>query len=244
MRSVLIFGVVMCALPLAGQEIQAETYALPDDPTEPVITLDYRGDRLTRIDEAPTLSIFADGRVVMPQSYAHTKAYQGQISPAELQGLLDFIIRDNRFFDYDAEAVRAKVEGQRRQPIPLHLSTTVIRVQADDRAQEIRYHALGRGPMVEETQRLLAVQQRLDQLMSVVKLGGKDRVDQWLELANRELGSKFSDAAPLRAEDLTSGGQRANGSIYVRFVRPDAASVTIDVDASGERHVTVAPAEL
>ena len=234
----------------AGHGAHGQTYLLPQDPAAPVITLDYRGDRLKRIDEAPTLSILASGSVIMPQSYAHTRAYEGQISEAELQGLLDFIIRENRFFDYNSEAVDAKLSRLWRQPLPAHLSTTVISVNADNQTKEIRCHALGHGPQVEETERLLAIKHRLNRLMSTVKLGGSAEVAKWVEIANQNLGLKSLkslDAAPLTAEDLEGVGQAGDGSSYIRFVRRDVAKttmVTIDVTADGENHVTVAQGDL
>ncbi len=249
MRSIMLVlaGVATTAMFMAAQGVQAQIYPLPQDPAEPVITLDYQGDRLRCIDPAPTLSILADGRVVMPQSYAHTQAYEDQISDAELQELLDFIIRENQFFDYEEETVEAKLSTLERQPLPIHLSTTVILVNADNQTKEVRCPALGHGPMVEETTRLLAVKQRLDQLMSVAKLGGKVEVASWLGLANRELSSKYPDATPLISEDLESGARRADGSIHARFVRRDDAettSVTIDITADGERYLTTAQEDL
>lgn len=245
MRSTMLMfaGVAATTMLVADPGAQAQTYVVPEDPAEPVITLDYQGGRLQRIDDAPTLSILANGTVLMPQSYAHTRAYEDKISEAELQELLDFIIRENRFFDYDSGTVDAKSSTLERQPLPVHLSTTFIGVSADKRRKEVRYAALGHRPMVEETRRILAIKERLEQLMSVVKLGGRDKLANWLALANRELGLKSLDAEPLISEDLEGGGQRADGSIYVRFVRRDGTmktSVTIDVNADGERYVTVA----
>jgi len=242
--------IVTTGIFMTGPE-QAQAYVLPQDPAEPVITLDFQGSRLKRIDDAPTLSILANGTVVMPQSYAHSKAYEDQISEAELQELLDFIIRENRFFNYDSETVEAKLSTMERQPLPVHFSTTVISVNADNRSKLVRSDALGHGPMVEETEQLLAIKKRLEQLMSVVKLGGRDEVTSWLTIANKEFGLKSLEGAslmpasdaPLKSEDLQSVGRWDDGSMYVRFLRREGARstiVTINITAEGERHVTVA----
>lgn len=243
--------IVMTVIFMTGPGIQAQTYVLPQDPAEPVITLDFQGSRLKRIDDAPTLSILANGTVVIPQCYAHTMAYEHQINEAELQELLDFIIRENRFFDYDSETLKAKLSTMERQPLPVHLSTTVIGVNADNQLKVVRSYALGHGPMAEETEQLLAIRQRLEQLMSVVKLGGRDEVTNWLAIANREFGLKSPEgaslmsasAAPLKSDDLQSVGRWADGSMYVRFLRREGATtttVTINITAEGEHHVTVA----
>lgn len=253
----ILASIAMIAMFIASPVLQAQNYTLPQDPTTPVITLDYQGDRLQRINDAPTLTILMNGDVIMPQSYAHTQAYQGQISEAELQQLLDFIIRENKFFDYDADRIGAKLSELEHQPLPVHFSTTVISVNAELRAKEVRLPALGRGPMVKETRQMLAIKQRLDKLMSYIKLGGAEQVAKLLAIANYELDMKIHNTARLSAEglqvpssvelltsdDLESGGQRADGSIYVRFKQNDgsaAASVTIDIGVDGQRLVTVA----
>ncbi len=264
MRSIklMLTGLVTIVIFMTAPIAQAKTYVLPQDLAKPVITLDYQGNRLQRINDAPTLSILANGSVLMPKSYAHSKAYAYQINETELQELLDFIIRENHFFDYDSETVRAKSSTLERQRLPVHFTTTVITVNADNQEKEVRVASLGYGPMVEETKMLLAIKQRLDQLMSVVKLGGIAELDNWVEIANNEFNLKSSASENLivetqenqkqigggsiygqfRPEDLQSGGQRADGSTYVRFVRRNSTtmtSVTIDITADGERYVTV-----
>ena len=243
LAGVVLSILAMIVLPVPALSAQVPTYQLPQNSSAPVITLDYQGNRLTRINDAPTLSILANGKVLMPQSYAHTRAYQGQISQLELQQLLDFIIRLNRIFDYDPDMVKRKLSSVRTQPLPAHFSTTVIRVNAANQEKEIRYAAVGHGPAVTETNRVRAITKRLEQLMSVVKLGGTAELTNWLNAANQELALKSSSAAPFKAEDLEDAVRREDGSVHVRFARTDGTSitsVTTDLTADGERLVTVA----
>lgn len=250
--ALVLSGATIAGMLLVGLGVQAQTYALPEDPSEPVIVLDYQGGRLKRIDDAPALSILADGRVQIPQLYAHTRAYEGRISSDELQDLLRFILDENRFFDREPEALRTDGAGARRHPLPLHLASTVLRVQADQQVNEVRYRsdlsparaAVDRkGSAAQEVFRLLAIEHRLEQIMAMVKLGGPSEVARWLESANDELGVEYPDAERLVADDLEGGTRRADGSVHVRFVRRDdvaTTSVTIDLTANGERYVTVA----
>ena len=70
-----------------------------------VISLDYRGERLQRLVQDPTLRVFSDGSVLMPQIYAHSKSYRYQMAPDEVQELLDFMQAEG-FFGADFVAPR------------------------------------------------------------------------------------------------------------------------------------------
>ncbi len=95
----LLAGMTLGAIIMTNTVSQAQEYTLSADPTAAVITMDNQGDRLKRIDDSPTISILADGTIIMPQSYSHSLAYQGQISAEDLQQLLGFIIEQNQFFN-------------------------------------------------------------------------------------------------------------------------------------------------
>lgn len=246
-----LVGLVMSAAIIAGSALSAQEYTLPKQSNAAVITIDYQSDRLKRIDDSPTMSILADGSVILPQSYSHTRAYRGKISETELQELLAFVIEQNHFFDFEAEQVKAKLNKIKRQPLPVHYSTTVINVNADNRNKEVKLAALGKGAMVDETQKMLAIKQRLNKLMATVKLGGASGVKGLLDIANsnlrlkssskfREANRKEIDAGFFTADDLERGGTRADGSLSARFNSSNGASVMIDIDSNGKRLITVA----
>lgn len=216
-----------------------------------VISLDYRGSRLKRINDAPTLSIYADGRVVMPRNYEHTRAYQGQISPAEVQSLLDFAIRDQKFLSFDEADVKAKVAALpgARRALPEHLATTVLQIRTSNVNKSVSYFGLGHDKLVAETEQLLAIRSRLDRIMSVVKLGGAKEAERWLDLANAEISKTSSYPQALTLDDLQSAAVHANGSAYVRFAHVDQSaktsiSATITVDAAGVSQIEVAENDL
>lgn len=243
---------VLTLLPLAlVAQSAAPAYAYTGAADAPVITLDYQGSRLKRLDSAPTLSIYADGRVVMPQIYAHSRAYEGRISQAELQSLLDVAIRQNDFFAYDAAVVKTKVSLQAGAALtlPEHLATTVIQINANHASKSVSYFGLGHDTLVKETEQLLAIRQRLDQVMSLVKLGGAAKAQRWLDLANADVRTQAPSAALLTLADLQSAAVHADGSVNVRFARIDldaqsSVSATVAQDSSGARRVTVARNDL
>ena len=221
---------------------QNQVYQLPKDPTAPVITLDYQGSRLTRIDAAPTLSILADGTMIMPKSYAHSTAYESKITHEELQELLHFVISENQFFDNNKQMLKVKQGKLRTQPKPVHFTTTVITVNANEQNKTVRRASLGKDNGVSQTLQLLQIKKRLDRLMSVVKIGGKKELKKWLSNANDELRIKSPTVALFQEQDLQGAEIRADGSIYVRFARNDKntiTSVTTDITAEGKHLISV-----
>lgn len=242
---------IACAvLALAATSVAAQDtrpkYAYTGAVDQPVISLDYQGSRVARIGDAPTLSIFADGRVEMPKNYAHMQAYSSRISQQQLQALLDLIVREKHFFEYDPRQVRSKIAALPgpRQVLPAHLPTTVITVTANGSSKSVSHVGLGHGRTIEETERLLQVRERLEQVMAMTRLGGEAASMRWLALANAELADQLPDAALLVIEDLRSAAIHPDGSAYVRFARIGAEptqsiSVAISLDAHGTSRIAV-----
>lgn len=246
--------IVWAVLALAGTAVSAQNtapkYSFSGSDKEPIITMDFRGSRMKRIDDAPTLSIYADGRVVMPQTYKHSRAYSGQISQTEMQSLLDEIVGEHRFFSYDEEKVASKLAAlPDGEVLPAHLSTTVITVKANNQSKSVSYYGLGNQRTVAETEDLLAIRNRLEQIMSVMKLGGYEEAGRWLALANRELHANDPQAQALQLKDLRSAAIHNDGSAYVRFARVTPAlsksvSVSISMSESGQSTIAVARDDL
>lgn len=243
------------AFALISSAVSAQALLKPnssgDSRETAVITLDYQGSRLKRINDAPTLSIYADGRVEMPRNYAHMRAYQGQISPAEVQALVEFAIRDQQFLSFDETVVKAKISAHpgTAQPLPEHLATTIVRIHTNDVDKTVSYFGLGHGPRVTETEQLTAIRSRLDRLMAVIKLGGTDQAKHWLTLANAEIDKQSAYPHPLTLDDLQSAVIHPDGSAYVRFAKLDhraetSVSATISVDTSGASHIALAHDDL
>jgi hypothetical protein len=246
-KRIMLAGLWAIAFTASFAVLGGGSYQLPSDPGQPVITLDFKGSRLKRIDASPALSIYADGRVVMPQLYAHSVAREGRISQQQLQALLDLIVVSNKFFLYDPRQVEAKLAALPgpRPALPMHLASTEITVHVNQHAKTVSYFGLGHDAMVEESAQLLAIRRRLEQLMSTLMLGGEKEVAAWLALANQRLASERPKSEPLSLDDLESGTLRTDGSVFVRFVRPASSArlgvaVSISVAADGRNSVTVA----
>ncbi len=231
---------------------KAKPHKLPADKKATVVSLDYRGGFTPpRLNASPTLSILADGTVLIPKNYEGQKAFEGKLAPDELQELLDFIVVKNEFFAYDPKAVQAKLNKGGPRPIVADAATVVIKVSCDDTTKEASQYALGFGSdTVKEVGQLVAIKNRLERVRSVIQLGGPEKLAKWVDLANKQLKADFPQVKPLSADDLQSGGERVDNSYYVHFSRtvvdagakPPTTTVTtafVNQPAAGEPRVSV-----
>jgi RNA polymerase sigma factor (sigma-70 family) len=253
---------------------------LPSDPKAVVLRMDRFVDSST--GTRAVLSIFADGRVVaeIPEgspSLAATdltrfaigrvheqtsgkeleplpmKVIKGTISAGELQALLRFALREQEFFAFEPDAVRAAIRDEYNSDgsvtDPTDATTTRFRIQTADRKHEVRWSKLSKAawdfPKVERLLQLHALDRRLSQLFSILLAGGPERVDAVVAKMN-ELVLPFyrlyPELAPLTAADLLVVTPSPDGSA-MRFtfsrnkdklVRNPLFEVSLDVPRQGE----------
>ena len=111
-------------------------------------------------------------------------------------------------------------------------------------------HAVRQYPSVKELQQLYAIQQRLNRVMNVTRLGGQEQLQKMLKLANDELKKQEPKAKPFVAEELQGANTRRDGTTYVTFSRYGRTAdgkidykvfvnATIQIPADGKPKVTV-----
>lgn len=204
-----LFG-SMGAQTVGGQDQSAIRHTLPKDPKEVVIRLDFRGGQTPRQNADPHLVITADGTVLIGAPYGISKPIRSTISQEEIQAILRFAIDENRFFDFDAQKVKAEVSAAAvscgRSLAIADASTISIRIQADGKDYTVEYYGLTltarQYPDIRELQQLKAIQKRLQHLMSVIRSGGKQNLEEYLKAANAHLRQKFPKMDPLGIGDL------------------------------------------
>jgi len=192
----ILFTCALLSGPLtAGANSDKRTlYQLPKDPKAAIIILDYKGGFTPpRTSDKPAMTIQADGTVLLPARFAGQKSFRGKLTSVELHNLLEFIIFKNQFIKYDKKAVQAKLAkiGGPRLRIA-DAATVVIRVDIPRYKKKVTRYALGMGRdrQVKELRQLSDIHRRLQQVSSVVRLGGTKAVAKWLKLANAQLKAK------------------------------------------------------
>lgn len=259
--SLLLISTAVIAAPQKPTLETGARHQLPDDPRAVVISMDYKGGMLPRKDHSPVLQILANGTVKIGNPWGQSQEIEGQISTLELQQLLDMAITKNSFFKFDQETVKQAIRAEQQAGglffRVADASTTVIRVHADDKDHTAEYYALSmhanRHPKIEELQNLQAIQKRLQQVMSVVKAGGPEATQKYLDQANAELRRQEPQAAPLTIGDLQYANIRPDGRRQLRFYRAKTnesgkvesyVSVQIDHPQQGEPKFTVQARDL
>jgi hypothetical protein len=241
----------LCLVPGATRGQDKPPIELPKDPATPVITLDFLGGGILRKNQEPQLLIRADGTVIVGDPYGIGKRVEAKITPAELQALLRYTIREQHFFDFDADKVKAAVADiQRKKGIGIAIgggSTTVIAIKTAAKEHAARYYALGtvaeQYKEVKALGQLLAVERRLQRTMYQATAGGAADLDKLRKLANERLKKEYPDAAPLTADDLMFA-RWAKDTLEVRFFRRGAqagtfVSAQVSRPAQGEPTVFV-----
>lgn len=248
----------ICLNETAVSSAEKSAYKLPKNPKAVVISFDWAGGFTPpRKSNAPVLSILRDGTVNMPDRFGLSKDVTGKISQRELQELLAFAIKTNKFFEYDPAKVKKKIEieSKKRPFIPriADAPSSVIFIQIAGKSHKVSHYALAfaasQFKTIKELQQLYAIEKRLRRLMDVTRLGGPTGVKAMLTLANAELKKKYPKVKPLTMEDLQSTGIDRNGSKRVSFHRsgktatgkPDGTfvNVFIQMQEEGNPKVTV-----
>lgn len=123
----------------------ATRIALPPDPSAIVLLFDWRGGYTPpRTTNEPYLTIRADGLATLVDPFGRKPTVRARYTPAQLDDLLEFVVRKHRFFDLDTDRL---ADEARRGPRIMDVSTTVVRVSAVNRSHEV--HCRGAVPYAE-----------------------------------------------------------------------------------------------
>lgn len=204
---------------------QEKAHKLPKQKKAPVIVLEYQGGFTPpRKNNEPSMQILADGTVILGAPFGIKKRIETKINQKEIQSLLQYGLDELKLSKFDAAKVKMamKAAGKPRFAIA-DAPTTVIQINADDKTIEAKFYALGftarQYPKIKELSRLEAFRKRLEKLRAEINAGGEKGIAKHLKLVNAELKAKYPKVKPLQAKDLQSAWHRANGKVYVNFMR-------------------------
>jgi hypothetical protein len=174
---------------------------------------------------------------------------EGKLPVEQLEGLLQFALHDQEFFDFERDAVMKKYHLDGMAHDGTDATTTTYRIRTADREHEVKWSRLSKTlwdfPEEKRLQQLYAVEGRLSQLYYILLAGGRERVEAVVPKMNellRPYYRRFAAAPVLTAADLVAVAPDANGSstqytfarAKSKAVRDPLFEVTINVPEQGE----------
>ncbi|MBX3438470.1 MAG: hypothetical protein KF861_13340 [Planctomycetaceae bacterium] len=212
---------------LLAAERTATPFALPRDPSTPVVTMTFVDGRSADAVVVEELMIFADGRVTAAAEPGSRARVSAQLSPSEWLKIQRILFVDNDLLGCQTEPIEDSIaalrrQRQRPQPGP-DAAMTVFTVQGDQMKHAVRCHALGltatQLPDQPEVQRLFACQQCLQNVVHVVRAGGYEQIHRTLESVNTRLARQHPGCGRLSSADLHLVDRHPDGTRYLQFCR-------------------------
>lgn len=218
-------ALTLLVLPTFARDEEKTEILPPKDPKAVVLSLDLvRSFGPPRKSDEPALSVLSDGTVLARTPLADGKSAKGKLDRAELLELVSFVVVEQKFFEYDPEAVQKKMNEEpadQHQPMVLDGAETEIRVALRDRSHTARQYGLDflarEYPKIDELTRLVKVSERLNRLRVETIAGGPKRVEEYVALVRAAVENRKSDFMPPTAADLHDAWLLPEGGRRVRF---------------------------
>lgn len=236
----------MCTTLILVINLLIGCHVLPPKP-EPslgdvVISLNYEGGRTRKPEFAgPLLSIYGSGLIRIREPFG---VLTSKVSAKELENLTHFIVNDKKFFKIDADriakAIRAESIRTGKFAVIKDAPTTVISATTKTESENIRFYALHhyaqRYPDHAELARLSDVANRLEDIVTEVRLGGKSGLEELLVAANNTLKNQAANIAPLSRDDLDTVQRVSHDDVNVSFYRArKQGNVRVRVEKRGSK---------
>ena len=189
---------------------------LPADPSAVVILMEDRtaNPYAQFKHQEPFLTVRADGSfrtVGQVNPGGEPAAFEGKLTPAELQDLLHFIIEEQQFFGLDSSGSFKPLEpelGMLSMALA-HGEFKYGRIQTADHGHE---SFIDWRRELEPSDQIRQVGKRLQRLVAE-KQAGKERVVQTPAIANKFLAREYPEVAPFTADDFIEYGDSRWGAL-------------------------------
>jgi hypothetical protein len=209
---------------------------LPADPSAAIITLDWHGywqDR-ARKNPNPALAIRVDGTVIVTDPEGALPDLQGQLSSAELQDLLKFVIQDRDFFAIDGGDILNAIDAEQARTGQrvgvVDASEPVVHVKTVDKEKEVRFYAssfyasrypVSLFPSMKALDHLNAIEAKLTRIAEEIKGGGKQGIATGLADVNAYVARQKPELQPFTVRDYLRTILSADGR-SMQFVHAEA----------------------
>jgi hypothetical protein len=166
-------GVLLTVHASAGETKKGDnksTIILPKDPKAIVLSYDPGAGGFIRKGEPPYLKIQADGAVTVTSLFDGSKQ-EAMLTPAQVQELLQFAVKDNDFFNLTEKKIADAISAETPKGTGLAVGgagTSVIKVEANNKRHEVSYRGgsayLQAYPKAKALAQYVAIEKRLADL--------------------------------------------------------------------------------
>ncbi len=176
------------------------------------------------------LQVFADGKLVVGGGIGVPRI-EAKFTEPELVEFLDFVVNRNGFYQLDSLDIKKRMAGKESLTVA-DANSSVFAIDLLQGKHEVAVYSLWNAiknfPDFEEIQRLSAIENRCNSVISQVHLGGEG--DKVLKILNEKVADLGLGLAPFTLDEMRLAARRANGRFQVSFQRawpnPDGATGT------------------
>ena len=212
---------------------ESSLYQYPKDPKKPVLQFDLiGGSRFPSpkgFQAEPRLQLFADGTVVGGRFEARMARRTIKISKAELESILDFVLKEHEFLEIETDTINTKIKGAGVRPMVADAPTSQFKINLKDREHTVEVYAVAFLAKffvnIEELKHILAIQDKLRVLYN--RTLAADDAQQILATVNQQQKKEYPEFSAFKLEQLDTAAVYQDGRQSFAFYR-------VEKDAKGK----------
>ena len=230
--SVIVLFLSALGSPLIAQDSLDELanspgLAFETDQSEPLITFDrFGGLRVPPPADwkpTPLLTVLPDGTIRSGSDRPGIVPREGKLTREQLYQLLDFVVKQNDFYQADTASIKAEMENAGNRIRIADALTSKFTVNLKRGSHTVEVYALmfnvDQYPGIPVLRRLLAIEKRLKLEYALVQIGNDAAVKKILDAVNQELKQKRPDMKPFQRQDIIYGLRKSNGDLVVNLMK-------------------------
>ena len=175
--------------------------------------------------EDPMIEIYADGRVECGRLSIGANRATSNLSPDQLQDLMNFVVNDQKFFEIDEAVVADKIKNDPRvrNSSERALPQFTLTVTTKDQQKQVTIEGLRVFSKILSEfgmlQNAAEIERRLNNLFITINVGGREAMISILDQVNKQFERNIEKVGAFTINDATFLVVRNDGSMKVTFGR-------------------------
>jgi len=170
----------------------------------------------------PFLTVLPDGTIRSGSDRPGVVPREGKLTREQLYQLLDFVVKQNEFYEADTASIKADMENAGDRIMIADALTSKFTVNLKRGSHTVEVYALmfnaEQYSGIPVLQRLLAIEKRLQLEYARVQIGNDAAVQKVLDAVNQELKKKRPDMKPFQRQDIIYAQRKLNGDLTANLM--------------------------